>query len=85
MVNALAIAREDADAVPLGEVADKVRASCAGVLGGDRGQIVTEVLVVQQRKGRNLVGLSSDATSWGGSATDTPKSKLKSLYSWTPS
>ena len=57
MVDAVALAREAADAVPLGEVADGVGAGCVGVVLGDRRQAVADALVVQQRTRRNLVRL----------------------------
>ena len=57
MVDALALAREGADAVPLGEVADGVRAGCAGVVLGDRRQVVADARIAQERTRRDLVGL----------------------------
>ena len=57
MIDAAALAREDAETVPLGHILGDVRAAPAGVLSDDRRQVVAEPLVAQPPKYRNFVGL----------------------------
>ena len=57
MVDAVAVVRESADAVPLPEVADNVQAGCGGVLRDHRRHALAHSRVAQQGKRRNLVRL----------------------------
>src|SRR6266576_918744 len=57
VVDAVAVAREGADAVPLSEVADDVGAGCCGVLHDHGRQALADARVVQERKRCDLVGL----------------------------
>src|SRR5215216_6222510 len=55
VVDVVAVAREGADAVALREVAADIRPGGGGVLGDERRQAVTDLLVAQQRKEGDLV------------------------------
>src|ERR1022692_4864131 len=78
-VNAISFARENADAMPLGDIAGDIRAATAGVWATIGGRFSRNPESSSRRNIATSLDSSANVTSFEASASDTPKSKLKSL------